>query len=141
MGQTYGGSCLCGAVTFEVDAFMDKTAFCHCSMCRKFHGAAHGAYACVASNKFRWLSGETARKQYRAPNKTTRTFCGNCGSSLNFASDRASKEVIEIAIGLFDGDIPTKPNAHIFVDYCANWVDFNDDLPRYREGRNGAQVD
>ena len=34
------GSCLCGAVAYEVDAPAGPIVHCHCSTCRKTHGAA-----------------------------------------------------------------------------------------------------
>ena len=42
MSTGFKGSCLCGSVRFSVDGFCEKAANCHCSMCRKFHGAAFG---------------------------------------------------------------------------------------------------
>ncbi|MGZ9006346.1 MAG: GFA family protein, partial [Burkholderiales bacterium] len=32
------GSCLCGAVTFEVAAILEPPDACHCSQCRKQSG-------------------------------------------------------------------------------------------------------
>ncbi|MGH8286041.1 MAG: GFA family protein, partial [Steroidobacteraceae bacterium] len=36
------GSCLCGGVRFEIDGPVGRASHCHCSMCRKAHGAAFG---------------------------------------------------------------------------------------------------
>ena len=82
-------------------------------MCRKFHGAAYATIAGVSRAHFRWTEGEEALTGYRAENGTVRTFCRHCGSSLSFSSPRASAEIIEIALGALDGDIPVEPNAHI----------------------------
>jgi len=140
MTDPYRGSCLCGVVRFEIDEFLPQVAHCHCSMCRKFHGAAYATIAGVSRSKFRWVEGENALKGYTAENGTTRTFCRHCGSSLMFSSPRAPEEVIEIALGAVDGDIPVEPNAHIFVGSGANWAMLSDDLPQYEEGRDGARV-
>lgn len=140
MTNPYRGSCLCGVVRFEIDEFLPQVANCHCSMCRKFHGAAYATIAGVSRSKFRWLEGEDALKGYTAENGTTRTFCSHCGSSLTFSSPRAPKEVVEIALGTVDGDIPVEPNAHIFVTSGANWTVVSDDLPQYEEGRNSTNV-
>jgi len=59
---------------------------------------------------------------------------------LSFSSPRASVDVIEIALGALDGDVPVEPNAHIFVGSSANWTEFNDDLPLYEEGRDGPRT-
>ena len=140
MTDPYRGSCLCGEVRFEIDEFLPQVAHCHCSMCRKFHGAAYATIAGVSRSKFRWVEGENALKGYTAAKGTIRTFCRHCGSSLMFSSPRAPEEVIEIALGAVDGDVPVEPNAHIFVGSGANWATLIDDLPQYEEGRNSARV-
>ena len=141
MTDPYNGSCLCEVVEYEVDEFLSHVAHCHCSMCRKFHGTAFATFADVSRSKFRWVSGEEALKGYTAENGTTRTFCKHCGSSLTFSSPRASNDVVEIALGTVDGDIPVEPNAHIFVGSGANWGVISDDLPQYGEGRNSVRVE
>jgi hypothetical protein len=35
---TLAGSCLCGAVKYEVHGGVDDITYCHCAMCRKAHG-------------------------------------------------------------------------------------------------------
>lgn len=140
MAKPYHGSCLCGVVKFEVDEFLPQVAHCHCSMCRKFHGAAYATFAGVSRSKFRWVEGEHALKGYTAENGTIRTFCRHCGSSLMFASPNAPDDVVEIALGTVDGDIPVKPDAHIFVGSGANWTVLCDGLPQYVEGRDSAKI-
>lgn len=34
------GSCLCGAVSYKITGSLGVTGHCHCSICRKSHGAA-----------------------------------------------------------------------------------------------------
>jgi len=140
MTDPYRGSCLCGLVKFEVDEFLPEAAHCHCSMCRKFHGASYATIAGVQRSKFRWIEGEGARKRYTAENGTTRTFCRHCGSSLTFSSPRATEEEVEIALGAMDGDVPVIPSAHIFVGSAANWTVLSDDLPQYNERRGSARM-
>ncbi|MGI9232271.1 MAG: GFA family protein [Woeseiaceae bacterium] len=141
MTDSYPGSCLCGAVKFEIDEFLPQAAHCHCSMCRKFHGASYTTFATVHRSKFRWVEGEDALKVYTAKNDTTRTFCRHCGSSLAFFSPRASQEEVEIALGTMDTDVPVKPSAHIFVRSAANWTVLDDDLPLYEDQRGSAKID
>lgn len=140
MTPPYRGSCLCGLVRFEVDAFLPKAAHCHCSMCRKFHGAAFATFASVSRNHFRWTDGQESLKRYTAHNGTVRSFCQNCGSSVSFFSPNSPDHIIEIALGLFDDDIPVTPHAHIFVGSGANWIDSRDGLPHYKDGRGTEEV-
>lgn len=140
MTGPYRGSCLCAVVKFEVDEFLPEVAHCHCSMCRKFHGAAYATIASVARTRFRWVQGEDALKGYTAQNGTTRTFCSHCGSSLMFSSPRAADDMIEVALGAVDTDVPLEPDAHIFVGSGANWTVLSDDLPQFEEGRESARA-
>ena len=133
MNKKYKGSCLCGEIQFSVTDFSSQVANCHCSMCRKFHGAAFGTLVSVQGLK--WLSGKPLLKDFIASNGTTRTFCSHCGSSLGFRVKGASLEQIELAIALFNDDIPVIIDAQIYTDYKANWSKLQDDLATFGEGR------
>lgn len=140
MTAPYKGSCLCGQIRFEVEQFAPLTGNCHCSMCRKFHGAAYATIAEARSRHFRWTAGEELLKGYTAKNGTTRRFCSNCGSSLTFASPKADPDLIEIALGCFDDEVPVKPDAHIFVASGAEWARPQDDLPQFEAGRDSKRL-
>lgn len=140
MTETYKGSCLCGEVSFEVDEIDRRAAHCHCRMCRKFHGAEHATFVGVPRRSFRWISGGDSVAEYQAPNGTIRSFCGHCGSSLLFWSPRADPEIIEVALGVLDDNVPVAPDAHIFVGSAANWTSITDDLPQFLEGRGSAKA-
>ena len=131
MTQPYRGSCLCGGIRFEVDSFEPRTGNCHCSMCRKFHGAAFATIAEAKRENFRWTA---------ASNGTTRRFCSNCGSSLTFASPRQDTQLVEISLGCFDDEVPVRPDAHIFVASGAAWARPDDDLPQYEAGRDSRRL-
>jgi hypothetical protein len=109
-------------------------------MCRKFHGAAYATIAEALSGHFRWTAGEDLLKGYTAENATTRTFCSNCGSSLTFSSPSADPELVEIALGCFDDEVPVRPDAHIFVASGAHWATPDDDLPQYEAGRDSPRI-
>ncbi|MHA2938092.1 GFA family protein [Vibrio sp. RC27] len=138
MSNTYKGSCLCGVVTFTVESFDERVAHCHCSMCRKFHGAAYATL--VGSSGLTWLSGCDYLKEFVAPNGTIRTFCSECGSSIGFRTKGVPLSHIELAIATFDEPIPTQPDAHIYTQYKANWCELHDTLPKFKEGRDGPRT-
>ena len=140
MTGPYQGSCLCGEIRFEADDFEPHNGHCHCSMCRKFHGAAYSTLAAVRRDHFRWLAGEHLLKFYVADNGTTRGFCSNCGSSLTFAAAADRQQIIEIALGCFDQEVPLEPDAHIFIGSGATWAAPADDLPQYEAGRDSERI-
>jgi hypothetical protein len=136
----YRSSCFCAAIRFQVDQFAPHTGNCHCSMCRRFHGAAYATIAAAHREHFRWLCGEDSLKAYTADNDTTRRFCANCGSSLTFSSPQADPELVEIALGCFDDEVPVAPDAHIHVASGASWARPDDGLPQYEAGRDSKRI-
>lgn len=139
--QPYDGSCLCGAIRYQVDRIEPHMGHCHCSMCRKFHGAAFATYGEAQQDNFHWLAGQEMLQQYRADNGSVRQFCRICGSSMTFAPANSDGSMIEFALGTLDSPIDESPDAHIFTAYKANWHEPQDDLPRFAEARIIRQDD
>ena len=132
----YKGSCLCGTVQFEISQFLPEAAHCHCTMCRKFHGAAYATYGSVKSEHFRWTAGQDKLSEYTAENGTQRSFCQHCGSSLVFCSPKGDPAVVEIALATMDSVIPVLPNAHLYTNYALSWTSIDNKLPCFGEGRH-----
>ena len=132
----YAGKCLCGTIRYQVDKIEPHMAHCHCSMCRKFHGAAFATFGEARKENFRWTSGEEHLTKYVAENNTVRQFCNICGSSLTFAPAIENFEYVEFALGTLDSDIALRPDAHIFYGSKANWFVSYDELSKYVEGRD-----
>lgn len=118
------GSCLCGAVRFEVEGAFDAFFLCHCSRCRKGSGSAHGANLFAAGGQLRWLSGEQDVKTYRVPGtRHERSFCTSCGSALpDVQMDGA---LLKVPAGSLDSPVGIRPTAHIS---CASRADWDADL-------------
>ena len=126
------GSCLCGAVTYAISAPLIDMHHCHCSRCRKQHGAAFATFARAPRSSFQLTRGADQVREYRSSQQVTRTFCGTCGSSLQFLFD-GLPDMVWIAAGTFD-DLPElRPEAHIFVGSKAPWHDITDALPCHDE--------
>lgn len=138
MNGPFSGQCLCGEIRYEVDVIEPRMGHCHCSMCRKFHGAAFATLGEARAEHFRWTQGESLLSGYQAPNGTVRQFCRICGSSLTFAPSNDTGELVEFALGTLDSDIDRRPDAHIFVASKANWVEIEDELPCFVGGRDST---
>lgn len=96
------GGCLCGRVRYQAEGELADMHHCHCSMCRKQHGAAFSIFGAVPAERFRWNSGEERLRHYQGPH-VRRTFCGTCGSTLT-AVDHRSPNLVWIAAGTLDDD-------------------------------------
>src|SRR5258708_35205656 len=111
MSWGHKGSCLCGAVNFEVEGALPAPTECHCSKCRKHSGhfeastdVPRSALTVKGADKITW---------YHSSEKVRRGFCSVCGSSLFW--DPINRDWTAIAMGAFDEPTHTKLIRHIFV--------------------------
>lgn len=120
------GSCLCGAVTFEIDGPLNPPDACHCTKCRKTSGH-YFVSTDVPKDKIK-IEGHNNLRWYQSTEKVRRGFCATCGASLFF--DPPHKDWIGIAMGAFDGPTETQLHIHIFVADKGDYYDITDGLPQ-----------
>src|SRR4051812_46985963 len=119
------GSCLCGAVKFEVAGALPPPTACHCTKCRKHTGHFEAGTEVVRSALT--IHGAEHVKWYHSSEKVRRGFCANCGSSLFFDPlDQVKHNWIGIMMGAFDGPTGTKLVRHIFVADKGDYYDIAD---------------
>ncbi|HEY2386808.1 MAG TPA: GFA family protein [Candidatus Binatia bacterium] len=122
------GSCLCGAVAWEMDGPLQMMSHCHCSRCRKQHGGPFATFVASNADAFRFTRGAERIARYESSPGFFRTFCPQCGSAVPgdpFGS------LMFVPAGCLDGDLGVKPEMHIFVASKPPWVELNDALPRF----------
>jgi hypothetical protein len=119
------GSCLCGAVAYEVTEPFAHFLYCHCTRCRKATGAAHAANAVVKPEAFRWTRGEADVARFDLPTARSfaTAFCRHCGSPMPHLT--RSKTRVIIPAGTFDGEPAAGPSVHAYWRSRAGW--YNDD--------------
>ena len=127
------GSCLCGAVRFEVVRFIGPFELCHCSRCRKASGSAFAAMIGVDAADFSWISGSEEVVSFAAPviehpPGYASAFCRHCGTPM--PNSEADDRWFEVAAGVLDEDPGLRPDRHIFIDYKSAWHDITDELPQ-----------
>ena len=126
------GHCECNQVSYEADCEILDFSHCHCSQCRRLHGAAFATFASIETDKFRYLSGEEDIKKYASSDDLKRVFCRNCGSNI-LVSLNDVPEILYLSMGAIDGN-PTHPEAyHIYVGSKAPWHEITDDFIQYDE--------
>ena len=123
------GSCLCGAVRFEVDAELRPPDACHCSQCRK-HSGHYWASTDVARTALT-IHGAEQLTWFRSSEKVRRGFCTTCGSSLFW--DPLAKDIVGVAMGAFEQPTDTRLAIHIFVADKGDYYEIADGLPQHRQ--------
>jgi hypothetical protein len=128
------GSCLCGAIEFEMTVTPRGATHCHCSRCRKTRGTGHATNLPVPLDGFRYLRGEELLTKYRLPSAKyyAHWFCSVCGSTMPRVDE--ARGIGIIPMGAFDDDPGVRPERHIHVASKAPLETIEDELPKFEAG-------
>jgi hypothetical protein len=120
------GSCLCGAVTFEVDHALPPPDACHCRQCRKQSG--HFFASTDVPRSALKVTGMESVTWFQSSERVRRGFCSRCGSALFW--DPVQRDWIGLAMGAFDTPTDTHLRIHIFVADKGDYYEIADGLPQ-----------
>ena len=125
----HAGTCLCGAVRYEIRGDTGPGFYCHGWRCRKAGGSAFASNAVVAADDFVVVQGEDALKTLAACSGLQRVLCGYCGSPI--MSHREGVPQVRLRLGTLYTPPGQGPQTHIYTDSKADWWEIRDELPRY----------
>ena len=128
--QRVRGGCLCGAIRITVTLPALFCVHCHCSMCRRNHGATYVTWFGVPRAQLSIDSGLDQLARYQSSPHGTRSFCRRCGSSL-FCESTHYPDRVDIPLANVEGPIDRSPQMHVYFDDRASWTVLADDLPRF----------
>lgn len=94
-----GGSCLCGAVAFQVKGPLRPVIECHCSQCRAQSGHFWAVSAAPVDRVT--ITRDAGLRWFRASPTARRGFCGQCGSLMFWAPEGDSH--LSFSAGALDG--------------------------------------
>jgi hypothetical protein len=120
------GSCLCGAVRYEVAGPLRDVIECHCAMCRKTHGHI-GAYTAARKSALTIVESR-GLKWYVSSDKARRGFCGECGGTLFY--DPLQKDHMSIAAGTLDPPTGLRTTLQIYVAHRGDYYEINPAIPQ-----------
>jgi hypothetical protein len=124
------GHCECRRVQFEADSEITDFSHCHCSQCRRLHGAAFATFAGVPVDSFRYVAGASTVKTYASSDNHNRQFCSECGSNILVELTDYPDELY-LSMSAIEGD-PARPEGyHIYVGSKAPWHEITDQLEKY----------
>ncbi|WP_409526311.1 GFA family protein [Nitrincola sp. MINF-07-Sa-05] len=128
------GSCLCGALAYEVSTLDKPIMFCHCKTCRKAHAAPFVPTAGVLRENFRWLQGEEMLSSFESSPGKIRHFCSVCGTHL--VAERPNLPHVIIRAATLDDSPGVKPEAHIWASHDVEWLE-HEGISVYQEWQPG----
>lgn len=134
--QVTTGSCLCGAVQYEVRGPLRDVVNCHCSMCQRLHGG-FGPHSKARKTNIS-VTKSDGLAWYKTSDIAQRGFCRVCGSGLFW--EPFELDATGILAGTLDGSTGLKTIGHIFVGEKADFYQIDDELPSFDSSSNGELV-
>lgn len=132
--KTVKGSCLCGAVKYEVNGPMRDIIMCHCKMCQKSSG--HHFAATGAADKDLTITEDRGLKWFVSSDWAKRGFCSECGSNLFWKMP--SREMTSILMGSLDSDVDLPVDCHLFMSEKKDYYSTDPKIKSYDTFPEGA---
>lgn len=131
MIDVFHGSCLCGTVKYQLHSRPKAVSHCHCSQCRKSHGAAFASYGSVLRVDLHIVQGTECLSTYPSSESVQRQFCARCGSSLFWSRSQGEySDWISVALGTLDTAFICDQQQHVEVKSKAPWYEIHDHWPQ-----------
>lgn len=112
-------SCLCGAVSYEVDRLAGPIMHCHCATCRKAHAAPCASTVRADRKSFRWLSGACELASFEWKLRKLKHFCTSFGSDLVAEGVDQAQVIVHAPISSSDPGVQS--SAHTWTSHDVPW--------------------
>lgn len=124
------GQCLCGQVSYEMNAEPQICVTCHCKNCQRQAGSALSIIVGVPEEAVT-IKGKVKTYNDTGDSGATvyRQFCPNCGSPV-FTRLEPEGAPLFIKAGTFDDTSWLKPQFHCYTKSAQDWVEMGD-LPGF----------
>lgn len=118
------GTCLCGAVTYELAGDLIATAVCHCDRCQRQGGAAFSVNL-IAHESQLTVHGElktyVETGEHDDGEYVRRRFCPECGSPI--VSELAEPAgIVAVKAGTLDDKSAVNPTVEAWCAHKQPWV-------------------
>lgn len=139
-GNTYKGSCFCGAVRFTVTGEPAAMGYCHCGDCRLWSAGPVNALTLWNPEAVKVTQGEDKIRTYNKSTRSFRKWCATCGGHL--FTDHPEWNLIDVYAATIPS-FPFKPGVH--VNYQETVLRMKDGLPKLKDlpkemGGSGEEI-
>lgn len=139
-GNTYKGSCFCGAVQFTVTGEPVAMGYCHCESCRHWSAGPVNAFTLWKPEDVKITQGADHIDSYNKTPSSTRQWCKICGGHIFTTHPEMG------LIDVYAAVIPDFPyQAAVHVNYQETVLPLKDGLPKMKDlpaemGGSGVSV-
>lgn len=123
------GGCLCGAVRYEAEVFLQNGYICHCTICQRSTGQPAELTVLIRAGTLKYLKQEP--KYYVSSADGKRGFCATCGSRIVWQALRPEDDwLTNLTVGTLDQPSEARMTRHIYADTQLPWYQLCDNLPK-----------
>ena len=122
----YNGQCFCGSIKFSVREKPFWSAICHCKSCRVTSGAAVMAWVGFKKGQVQWKG--ISRTEFSSSVNVFRGFCGKCGTSLSYSSDKFGGDNIFLSTTTFKYPELFAPTEQVFTCESLSWMPLDNSI-------------
>jgi hypothetical protein len=127
-GNTYKGSCFCGAVQFTVSGEPAAMGFCHCEDCRRWSASPVNAFSLWQPEAVKVTQGADEIGMYNKTANSYRKWCKKCGGHL--FSEHPGMGLTDVYAAVIP-DLSFQPGVHVF--YQETKLRIKDGLPKMKD--------
>ena len=127
-GNTYQGSCFCGAVQFTVTGEPAAMGYCHCGSCRHWSAGPVNAFTLWKPDAVKVTQGADKIGTYNKTPRSSRKWCKTCGGHV--LTDHPEWSLIDVYAATIPS-FPFKPGVH--VHYQETVLPIKDGLPKLKD--------
>jgi hypothetical protein len=128
MGDTFQGSCFCGAVGIEVSGAPEAMGICHCESCRSWSAAPVNAFTLWKPANVKVTRGADQLATYNKTERSYRKFCRKCGGHV--MTDHPGFGLVDVYAATIPR-LPFAPQLHVF--YGEKVLPIRDGLPKMKD--------
>jgi len=131
MNIPFSGGCACRLIRYTCLREPVAMINCHCKDCQLSSGAAFASGIVVMTDDLE-ITGMPKTFAIRASSgeRTTRSFCPNCGTPL-FTQSEAYSQVTSIRFPSLDDSSDFKPTLDIYTTSAQQWVCLDQTIPHF----------
>jgi hypothetical protein len=127
-GNTYRGSCFCGAVQFTISGEPAVMGYCHCTSCRHWSAGPVNAFTLWPSQNVRITQGTDNIGTYHKTEQSYRKWCKTCGGHI--MTEHPGLGLTDVYAAVIP-DLPFKAGLHAHYDETVLHV--RDGLPKFKD--------
>lgn len=140
--MTHTGQCLCGQVTYTIDAEPLGARMCWCRDCQRIASGSATVNVVFPQDAVNF-SGDLGRFRMIADsgNEVERGFCPSCGAQIYSATLNPTGVPIRIRSGTLDNPDLMAPTAIIWAGSAPAWVELDARLPQHDKGPDSPVIE